>query len=446
MTDERLPAVQRIESVIEEYVGMSFPGIRINLNVPAPTLSLLLDNADLQIDDGHIGGVVTKGDGLQRTVLFALLRAYNDMRYQGLNESQPSDSSVGTTSRRSYLLLFEEPELYLHPRAQRQLMSALAQFAKDHQVLVTTHSPGFFQPGTTGFTRLYKTTQGVCARPVDLVDMSLRDAYQIIRHENNEAAFFAKLVVLVEGDSDTFVYPHLAKLFAKEWDHIERGIMFVKIEGKGNITRYREFFKKFGVPVHVITDLDALSDGFNHLTSTHSIKEAHSNLMSKVGAHLTDKVDISAKKTKSIVKSDSARELWSAAQESFATWRVEKSESSAQGAIDALTKLFQRGQSGDKYRLISDPPTADIEHAIDDVIYLLAQEGTYVLRRGDLEDYCGNSVDSKKVNAAIKFCSDTTSLEKLKQVHGSDAEGVVGELRKIFSSIYREEESTVKQN
>ena len=439
--DERLPAVHRIESVIEDYVQMSFPGVHIRMDVPAPTLSLLLETADLQIDDGHMGSVSTKGDGLQRTVLFALLRAYNDVRFQGLTESETPDSTTDTNTRRPYLLLFEEPELYLHPRAQRQLMSALAQLARDHQVLVTTHSPGFFQPGTKGFTRLYQSAQGVCAKPVDLAEMSHRDAYQIIRHENNEAAFFAKQVVLVEGDSDTFVYPHLAKLFSEEWDDVERGVMFVKIEGKGNIKRYRGFFKNFGVPVHVITDLDALSNGFNNLTTTKEVKDSHAKLMSMVSAHLPERSDPSADKTRDLVKKYTARELWAEAQTSFDTWRSEKSDNAAQSIIHALTELFGRGHNDAKLKLIADPPSTDIEQAIDDVISSLALEGTYVLRRGDLEVYCGTVAESEKVNTAIAFCNNTSSLEELKRIHGTNGDSVVEELRRIFSSIYCEDKS-----
>src|SRR5699024_3011625 len=107
-------------------------------------------------------------------------------------------------------------------------------------------------------------------------------------------------------------------------------------------------------------------------------------------------------------------------------------------------ELFHRGQGDAKLKLISDPPSVDIEQAIDNVISLLAQERTYVLRRGDLEDYCGTSVESEKVNAAIAFCSDTTSLEELEHIHGADADSVVGELQQIFSSIYHEEESPAR--
>ncbi|MBP2414262.1 energy-coupling factor transporter ATP-binding protein EcfA2 [Arthrobacter stackebrandtii] len=437
-SDKRLPAVKRIESIIEDYVTLSFPGVKIRMDIPAPTLPMLLASADLLVDDGHVGSVATKGDGLKRTVLFALLRAYTNMKDTGLSEVPESgETEERPKSKRSYLLLFEEPELYLHPRAQRQLMNALMSFSQDHQVLVTTHSPGFFQPGTKGFTRLYKTAQGVTAQPVDL-EMSLRDEYQVVRHENNEAAFFAQRVVLVEGDSDTFVYPHLAKLLSDKWDDVERNIMFVKIEGKGNITRYRRFFGYFDIPIHVITDLDALSNGFSQLTSTQMIKDAHAKLMELVSECITGPSEPNGKKSKAIAKSRSARELWIVAQQHLSTWRDDKTESSAQGIEEVLTELFETGHGDAKLELLKNPPSDAIKEAIDEVVSSLACEGTYVLRRGDLEAYCGTSASSDKVSTAIRFCADTTSLDLFTNVHGDDAENVTKELRGIFSNIYQD--------
>lgn len=114
--DDRLEAVRHIESTIEEYIQASFPGVSLRMDVPAPTLSMLLSGAELRVDDGHEGSIASKGDGLKRTVLFALLRAYANIRSTGLN-----DEAQTAAPRPSYVLLFEEPELYLHPRAQRQL-------------------------------------------------------------------------------------------------------------------------------------------------------------------------------------------------------------------------------------------------------------------------------------------------------------------------------------
>lgn len=440
--DHRLPAVKRIESVIEDYVTASFPGVKVHMDIPAPTLPMLLSSADLLIDDGHLGRVSSKGDGLKRSILFALLRAYADLRDNGLKLADESydDEEVDEASKpkRSYLLLFEEPELYLHPRAQRQLMAALSEFAKDHQVLVTTHSPGFFQPGTEGFTRLSKNSEGVSARPVNLT-LNLKDAYQVVRHENNEAAFFAQTVVLVEGDSDTFVYPHLAKLFSKSWDDVERNVMFVKLGGKGNITRYRKFFSHFDVPIHVIADLDALSNGFEHLTSTEAIKEARGKLMSLVDDHISGPSEPSRAKIKEIAKSRSPRALWASAQENFTSWRDEKSDDSAHQIEVDLTDLFDAGHGDAKLKVLENPPTKELGEALKDVVSALATEDTYVLRRGDLEYYCGTAAQSDKVATAMKFCDDTSSLEELTALHGTNADDVADELRGIFSSIFREE-------
>lgn len=438
--DDRLPAVQRIESVIETYVKASFPGVKVHMEIPAPTLPMLLSAADLLIDDGHMGRVASKGDGLKRSVLFALLRAYADIRDTGLSVTSENisgeDAEATRKPKRSYLLLFEEPELYLHPRAQRQLMTALSAFAKDHQVLVTTHAPGFFQPGTEGFARLYKTLQGVSAKPVNLT-MKLKDAYQIVRHENNEAAFFAQSVVLVEGDSDTFVYPHLAKLLSEEWDDIERNIMFVKIGGKGNISRYRTFFEHFDVPVHVVADLDAISNGFEQLTSTPSIRDMRGRLMSSIDEHISGPSDPSRERVKEIARSRTTRDLWASAQENLTTWQAQKSEEIADAIQSDLTELFASGNGDAKLKHLKEPPTAEIDAAISELISQLAKEDTYVLRHGDLEHYCGTTSRDDKVSTAMKFCADVTSVDALKALHDSNADSVLVELRTIFASIFR---------
>lgn len=446
LQDERLHAVRQIETVIERYVTASFPGVKVHMDIPSPTLPILLSSADLLINDGHISKVSSKGDGLKRSVLFALLRAYVDMRDNGLKiredqaRTEPTDHGSPEATRapkRSYLLLFEEPELYLHPRAQRQLMAALAEYAKDHQVLVTTHSPGFFQPGAKGFTRLFKTQTGVTAKPVDLA-LNLKDAYQIVRHENNEAAFFANSVVLVEGDSDTFVYPHLAKLFSQDWDDIERNVMFVKIGGKGNISRYRTFFKHFDVPIHVITDLDALSNGFEHLTSVTEIRETRGKLINSVREYLTGPSTPSRDKVKEIARSRSPRKLWASAQDNLAIWKKDKTDIAAQAIEKDLMTLFDAGNGDSVLALLTNPPTDEIRALVEEVVGALADENTYVLRRGDLEHYCRTDSKNDKVATAMKFCEDTATLDELKTAHGEDGDAVAAELKGIFASIFQE--------
>lgn len=430
VSDDRLDAVKVIESTIEQYVQSSFPGITLRMNVPAPTLTTILAGSELLVDDGHEGLLASKGDGLKRTVLFALLRAYTSLRGQGLNvEADPRPHKV------AYLLLFEEPELYLHPRGQRQLMAALETFSSEHQVLVTTHSPGFFRPKTKGFTKLQKTSTGVVPHPVDL-EIKARDEYQLIQYENNEAAFFARTVVLVEGDSDGFTFPHLAKIMDSRWDHDEKNVTFLKIGGNGNIRRYRDFLNKFNVDVHVITDLDTLVTGFEQLTDSDTIRQARGALMSMVSNEVEGPNERSDAKVTKLVQRRRPSDLWRLAQQHLQTWEYSPSDSVAADLSSVLTELFDEGTRSSRLSVLKKGHNEEIAESRDALIASLAYEGVYVLRRGDLETYCGITAKQDKVAAAMKFCSEVQSLDDLKIHHGEDAGALESELRSIFARIY----------
>jgi putative ATP-dependent endonuclease of OLD family len=428
--DDRLDQVRLIESTIESFVRESFPDVRLNMDVPAPTLPTILGAAQLRVNDGHEGPLANKGDGLKRTVLFAILRAYTRLRSQGLNSE-----SAAAAPASSYVLLFEEPELYLHPRAQRQLMSTLTDFSVNHPVLVTTHSPSFFGRSTTGFAKLQKNQGGVHVFPVDL-DISKRDSYQLVQYENNEAAFFARSVVLVEGDSDTFTFPHLARLIDPAWDDDELNVMFIKTGGKGSITRYRKFFKAFGVQVHVITDLDALVDGFTHLTTTQSLREQHAKLMSKVNRSMTDITTPNSEKVKQIVEKRRAKEVWLRAQGELDDWSMAPSGAGADQIRTTLDELFAFGRRASNLTVLKDR-NSSLTAERDALLDGLMEEEVHVLRRGDLESYCGgNQAGAEKVTRAMLFCQETTTLEAFRARHGDEADSVVDDLTRMFSRIY----------
>ncbi|MCG8460816.1 MAG: ATP-binding protein, partial [Holophagales bacterium] len=87
----------------------------------------------LTINDGESTPVTHQGHGMQSLLVFALLDAVAD-------ESRPSDPDA---FQRARILLYEEPELYLHPHLMRRLRSSLKRLSENEgwQVIVTTHSP-----------------------------------------------------------------------------------------------------------------------------------------------------------------------------------------------------------------------------------------------------------------------------------------------------------------
>ena len=171
------------------------------------------------------------------------------------------------------LLLVEEPEAHLHP--QRQLR--LIQFLNDKvgekrtdgqkiQIIITTHSPNLASaieldnlvliherrayPLARNFTRLESSDYGFLARFLDVTKSNL---------------FFARGVLIVEGDAENILLPTIARLLQR--DLTEHGVSIVNVGGVG-LRRFARIFQRketeqdgeIKIPVACITDLDVMPD------------------------------------------------------------------------------------------------------------------------------------------------------------------------------------------
>lgn len=441
--DLRLDAVKKIEETVQGFVRESFPGVELRMNVPVPELKTIFSTAEMSIDDGYEGPVTGKGDGLKRAVAFAILRAYTLLRTEGLG-SGPREKS----NRRMNVLLFEEPELYLHPKGQRQLFRALELFSHDYPVLVTTHSPLFFSAdATTTFTKLRKAPVAggglsKCSEafPVNLSEMNEREAFQIICHENNESAFFSNAVVLVEGESDAIVFPHLAEMINPEWSHLECNLSYVITGGKLNISKYRSFFDHFKIDVHVLCDLDTLLDGFKHIDSDNSLKDLRDQMIEAVNAELPseDEPDISKNDAEKLSNRGRLKAQWDSAEKAYQKW--DGTEAALKPIKDLIDAFFGTRRSGESLNILK-TDTTEVLRLKTDLLKRLRDEKVYVFSRGDLEDYYG-SVDRKglggkdKVRLAMHIKSTVKNVDAFKKLHGEDADEVVDELYEIMSRVY----------
>lgn len=74
------------------------------------------------------------GQGTQRIIIAAILKAYLDILIE-----------KGKVVGQPILILFEEPEIYLHPKLKRTLNATLEDISNqdNHQVIITTHDPYF---------------------------------------------------------------------------------------------------------------------------------------------------------------------------------------------------------------------------------------------------------------------------------------------------------------
>lgn len=434
LVDERHPAVREMEARLTAFTQDAFPGVELQIEVPVPQLKTIFSGATVQVNDGHTGPIASKGDGLKRAFIFALLRT--------LMEQKGRAKTADTTHGAGYWLLFEEPELFLYPLAQRQMFRALEAFSTSNQVLVTTHSPAFLEAGNRDrvFVKLSRVFDdvgrpcGAKAAPVSLADQKDRDAFQLICHENNTAGFFARKVVLVEGDSDAVVFPHLARLLGGDlWNTVERNITFARIDGKGNIERYRRFFDKFGVDVHVIADLDVLARGFDQLgagseaTNLHS--QLHQSVIAQVGA--SEPTALKNAEARALGESRDFKSLWAEVV------AIEKGMGEGGKNWDDLNKavmtFFAHSHRQDLVTIYRNPD-ADLATEKEKLLKLLADERIHVLARGTVEDYyiAGKSA---KVEHAVQFTNECATIHDLRSRLGESFKAIEAELRDIFTAI-----------
>lgn len=422
--DGRLDEVKLIESTLERYVRDSFANVALRIAIPPPELKTIFSSARIYANDGVDGSIDTKGDGLRRAIVFSVLRAFVELKTKlgpQHGVTPPVEGAPHAPAPSSYLLLFEEPELFLHPKAQNILFDALRIFAIDHHVLVTTHSPTFFGPNATGtFVKLRKHSDaGVAARPytvalpVDLSDMTARDQFQLICFENNNAAFFADTVVLVEGDSDYLLMPHVARLLDHTWDVARVPLVFARITGKGNIRRYRDFFRRFGMRVPVIADLDLLTSGFDHVAPSKELHEARNELLAEVDKFVVqDEAGPSGKVAKDAHTSGELRGLWKRVRDGEAELAA---GSLTQAEYNSRVEAFFGWQRKDeRLSVLMTSGNQEIVKLKRRLLSMLRDADTYVLERGAIEQYYPEGISGvDKPSKAQDFCAKVGTRDKI---------------------------------
>lgn len=177
-----------------------------------------------------------------------------------------------TEYNRGTILLYEEPELFIHPHLMRRLKASLKELA-DHpnwQVIVTTHSPFLIHVGEdpqslvilrrkNGFSPpeiCYLEHDPFAGEDQNYEREALRATLDF--HPTVCEAFFAQRVVLVEGDTELAVLVHQSELCA--WAGLDplqaSNCTVVSCGGKWTIPGMARLLKAFKIPFRVVHDRD----------------------------------------------------------------------------------------------------------------------------------------------------------------------------------------------
>lgn len=450
VSDSRIPQIITIEQQIEKYLKENFPKVEVEINVPRPELKQVLSNSKIFINDGVKDTIETKGDGIKRALTFSLLRTYVDQlkeqRNQKLLENVDGEGGLVEISSQPYIFLFEEPELYLHPNAQKVLFDALESLSKENnQVFVTTHSPLFFSADSTEtFVKVIKRYPDG-GKPFGSLltiniknDLDYKDAFQILCYENNTPAFFANKVLLVEGDSDLIYLKELAKKMNPEWNFDNQNIPIIRMNGKSNIKRYTDFYHKFETKVFSLVDLDMLIDGFDKYESTIEIFGKREGLLKALDAIAESNgfnADIKKTKIKELTRRYTWKEKYLRLKELAEKVKVGKELTDEE--ISDIQYLFAE-ESNNLRRQALDAPEGNLDLKFE-ILQLLRDKGLFILSKGAIEDYypegvIGEDKPSKALDAVNKLKAIENPSDFLPKIKKDNAE--ICEMSEIFSIIF----------
>lgn len=259
--DERPTQLRSLETRLEGE--LSDWDVKLDIRISPPEIEKVFElGTSLHVYDGVATPAEEKGHGLQRALIFALTRAWaGALRRQ---------AEANATASSSVTLLVEEPELYLHPHAQRLLNRNLRAIAKaeHHQVILCTHSPQFVDiTRERDIVMIHKPSpqQGTCVRQsnVDLFtgddNASRKQRFNLGHWINPERAelFFARRVIFVEGATERVLLPYLAERL----DIYDTEVSIIDCGSKFSLPIYMELAGAFGLDHMVIHDEDPVPEG-----------------------------------------------------------------------------------------------------------------------------------------------------------------------------------------
>ncbi len=159
---------------------------------------------------------------------------------------------------RHFVLLIEEPELYLSPHAQRHLYGLLRALSqRGNQILYSTHAPVFLSVGKLEELALVRHTRSGGTSLFQPEPLAEAETFRALSEFDRDRAelFLARCAVLVEGRTEKLAFPLVFDALGVEPD--KEGILVVECGGKGNMPLFARICNACSVPYVVVHDRDA---------------------------------------------------------------------------------------------------------------------------------------------------------------------------------------------
>jgi CRISPR-associated exonuclease Cas4 len=162
------------------------------------------------------------------------------------------------SSLRKFVLLIEEPELYLSPHSQRHLYRVLRRLAeRGNQILYSTHAPVFLSVDRMEELALVRHTSDEGTTLFQPEPLAEAESFRALSEFDSDRAelFLARAALLVEGRTEKLTFPLVFDALGIEAD--KEGVLVLECGGKGNIPLFARICNACGIPYVVVHDRDA---------------------------------------------------------------------------------------------------------------------------------------------------------------------------------------------
>jgi putative ATP-dependent endonuclease of OLD family len=175
-------------------------------------------------EDGYQTNITNVGTGTQSAVIIAML-----------------ELALRRRSTKIRIFAVEEPDAFIHPHGVRHLSRLIRQVGDDNgsQVVVTTHSPSLLaglKPADIVRVEKRNGSTTTFQAPGSLGEPTFS---RFIDSQTGEM-FFARRVILVEGDTERFLFPPIASVLdqngSMEFDR--QRISIISMDTKDNVVNY----------------------------------------------------------------------------------------------------------------------------------------------------------------------------------------------------------------
>lgn len=316
-----------LESELNKLLGSWGAKFNLRLNTPS-TASIIKNMVSYDfLDEAHGKPQEPEqfGSGFQRHFIYSLIQV--GARYVGTKSPKKTKEFTPTMT----LILFEEPEAFLHPPQQEALSASLRELCDtpNRQVVCSTHSPHFVSKNTANIPsiiRLKRTGAIMTAHQIDekaweeIVDANqainliaqkwknmakklagddLKPEMEAVKHflwlnPDRCGLFFADFVLAVEGVTDQVFINKL--IDDGKINKGDCGLYVLDCLGKYNIHRFMNLLSNLGIPHAVIHDddesnnehaeINALIEDSKHADLTLAVEQIKGDLEQFLGVTL----------------------------------------------------------------------------------------------------------------------------------------------------------------